>query len=146
MKTLKHGSHAFIILSVLSFLIGCSSDSDSSSAKEVATKMLTAHSWKLSTVTVDGTDQTSLFNNMTLSFTANTFTTSNGGLVWPSSGTWTFKDEEAMVIIRNDGLEINLIEVKDASLNMSLTWNKNTFGPGKVSSIAGVHIFKMIKP
>jgi len=142
---LQYGIHSIIILFVLAFLTGCGSG-DSPSAKEVITNMLTAHSWKLSSVTVDGIDQTSLFNNMTLSFTATSFTTTNGGLVWPASGTWTFKDEEGKIIVRGDGLEVNLIEVKDDSLNMSLTWNKNTFGPGRVGSIAGVHIFKMIKP
>ena len=144
---LKYSVQLFIILCVLPFLTGCGGGgSDSPSAKEVATKMLTANSWKLSSVTVDGTDQTSLFNNMTLNFAATSFTASNGGLVWPASGTWTFKDEEGKIIVRNDGLLITVMELNDASLQMSLTWASSTIGPGRVSSIAGVHIFNMIKP
>jgi hypothetical protein len=102
---------ASILLSIL-LLASCGSDS-SPSASEVTTKQLTSSGWKISSVQVDGTDQTALFTNMTLSFTATNYTTTKGGVVWPASGTWSFVDNTAKKIKRNDNVEVTIVEISD---------------------------------
>jgi hypothetical protein len=82
---------------------------------------------------------------MTLKFTATNYTTTNGGVVWPASGTWTFTDDTAKKIRRNDNLEITLTEITDASLKLTLSWTAGTFGLGRVSSVAGIHSFNFVK-
>jgi len=129
-----------IIMAVVSQVTSCTEDVPET---ERVTSILTSHSWKVSTVTVGGTDQTSLFTGFTISFTGTNYNPTNGGLVWPSSSTWTFKDDTAKVLVRGDGLEVKLNEVTETSLKMELTWNKSTLGPGRISSISGVHIFSM---
>jgi hypothetical protein len=130
-----------VILS-FTFLTGCKKD-DSPTTAEIMTQKLMAATWKVSSVTVDGTDRTSMFTGMTLKFTSGTYTTTNGHVVWPASGTWTFSNAEATMITRDDGLVGTLTEVTDASLKMSLTWSKTTFGPGRSGSIMGKHEFVM---
>lgn len=119
---------------------------------------LVASPWKIISVTVDGTDKSNLFTNFSLTFVSSsssngkptsfsgTFTTTNGGTVWPSSGNWNLNDiAVGSKLTRNDGLEIQLTEVTESSLKMSLGWNKTTIGPGRISSVKGQHIFSMGK-
>lgn len=132
-----------ILLSAL-VLSGCNGDS-SPSATEIITKQLSANKWKISTVLIDDVVQTSLFTNMMLSFTDTNYTTTNGGPVWPTTGTWTFVDNTGKKIKRNDNLEITIIEISDTALKISLTWSKNIFGSGRISSVAGNHVFTFVK-
>lgn len=104
-------------------------------------KKLMANTWSINAVTVDGVNQTSLFTSMTLNFTKTNYTTTHGGLVWPSSGTWEFVDKQGTTIIRNDDLEIRITELTSTSIKLSLTWESTTFGPGRQESIAGNHVF-----
>lgn len=136
---------SLVLIVFLILFSGCGGDSSSLSASEVTTKQLTSSGWKISTVQVDGTDQSALFTNMTLSFTATNYATTKGGVVWPSSGTWTFTDNTAKKIKRNDNLEVTIVEITDTSLKLSLTWAAGTFGSGRFSSVAGSHVFSFVK-
>lgn len=138
----------FVIISILScsvLITNCKKKDDPKPETARVEELLKSNTWKIQSVTVDGTDQTALFNNMTLTFTATAYTTTNGGLVWPASGTWAFADASAKSITRSDGLEIAINEASATSLKLSLTWAKGTFGPGRVSSIAGNHVFSFVK-
>lgn len=118
---------------------------------------LVASAWKMKSVAVDGVDKSSLFTGLTISFTSSassngkptafsgSFTTTNGGPVWPASGNWTITDQTTGASLSRDGLAIQLTEVTESSLKMSLNWNKDTFGPGRVESIKGQHVFTMGK-
>jgi hypothetical protein len=129
-----------ILLSVLS---GCGDSS--ASAIEVTSNQLKANQWRISSVMVDATDQTALFTNMTLSFTATDYTTTNGKAVWPATGTWSFTDNTAKKIKRSDNLEVTITEITDSTLKLSLTWATGTFGSGRTSSLAGNHTFSFVK-
>lgn len=96
--------------------------------------------WKIQSLTVDGVDETSTVKGMTIKFSSTTFTVTNGGPVWPSNGSWTFSSTEASSIKLDNGTEVK-VEVTDTTLKLSLTWNKNTFGPGRVESISGQQVF-----
>ncbi len=130
------------LFSSLLFFSSCGSDPSPTPA-ELMTKKLTANEWKIKTVSVAGTDQTIAYKNMSLVFSATGFTSSNGGVVWPSSGTWKFTDDNATSIKRGDDVVVSLTEVTATSLIITLTWAQNTFGPGRNSSLAGVHVFTM---
>lgn len=148
MKTISNmikGIFTFGTLAVIVSLMSCGGDSSSPSASEVTTNQLTSSGWKISTVQVDGTDQTALFANMTLSFTATSYTTTKGGLVWPASGTWSFTDDTAKKIKRSDNVEVTITEISDTSLKLSLNWATSTLGPGRDSSVAGNHVFSFVK-
>jgi hypothetical protein len=113
--------------------------------QEEVTQLLTgsgtsSKTWHLQSVSIDGVDKSSLFTGMTLSFTSSSFTVSNGGPVWPATGTWTFTSDAATTIRRNDGLEMT-VDATSSSLKLTLTWSKNTFGPGRQLSVSGQHVF-----
>lgn len=147
MKTFLMVTKVFFTTSFLTailLLVGCGGDS-SPSASEITTKQFTSSGWKIGSVQVDGTDQTALFANMTLSFTATNYSTTKGGVVWPASGTWTFTDNTAKKIKRNDNLEVTINEISNTSLTLSLGWAAGTFGSGRTSSVAGNHVFSFVK-
>lgn len=153
MKPIHSFSSVARFFMLIIFLFGCSQfmscgskggDPGLTVAEQVKAKLI-AHSWKVITVTVDGVDKTTLFTNFSITFAATSFTTTNGGLVWPSSSTWSFTDTNATAFTRGDGLIVQLLEATDTSLKMGLTWNKNTFGPGRIESVSGQHVFVMGK-
>ncbi|MFM7430564.1 MAG: hypothetical protein ACKO1F_11765 [Flammeovirgaceae bacterium] len=123
---------------------GCSDDKKPSRQKEV-TAALTSGVWKVSTVTVDGVDKTSTYKDLTLTFTGNSFSSTNGGLIWPTSGTYTFTDANASALKRNDNLEVQIQEATTSSLKLGLNWAKTTFGPGRIESLGGAHVFTFSK-
>ncbi|HZY82187.1 MAG TPA: hypothetical protein VFE50_21830 [Cyclobacteriaceae bacterium] len=110
------------------------------SAQDAVRTKLTSATWTVQSVTVDGVDQSGLYKNLSLKFTASTYTATNGGVIWPASGTWSFTDQTATAIKKEDGTEV-IIEVTDTSLKLTLTWLKTTLGPGRLASMKGVHVF-----
>lgn len=134
---------------ILSFIVGISSvmlisscdGDDNPSAQEAQLKKLTAKTWKIQSVKIDGVDHTQLFQSMTLTISKSSFTTTNGGQVWPASGTWEFADEQGTTITRGDNITITIEAASESELRLSLQWNETTFGPGREKSISGTHVF-----
>jgi hypothetical protein len=107
-----------------------------------AKTQLSANSWKAVAVTVDGTtDQTAVFKNFVLTFKDNTFTSTNGGVVWPASGTFTFIGDDGKSFKRNDNIPVTIDALNDTGLILSLTWASTTLGGGRTNSIAGKYTF-----
>jgi hypothetical protein len=109
-------------------------------ADEARTK-LTSGAWNLQSVTVDGTNRTSVYAGMTLSFTATNFSTTNGLPVWPASGSWSFANSEGTAITRGDGMAIQVTGLTTSSLQLQLVWDKTTYGPGRSESVDGTHVY-----
>ena len=103
--------------------------------------LLKSGTWKVKTVTVNNTDNLSLFTGLTVTFTAANFASTNGDPVWPVAGTWTL-NSATKTITRGDGLTVTVGDgISETSLTLSLTWNKTTLGGGRTTSVAGNHIF-----
>ena len=102
--------------------------------------ILKANTWRMQAVSVDGTDQTQVYAGLTLTFTDTNYSTTNGGVVWPATGTWVFADQTGKLITRSDGLAITVEEATTTTLSLKLTWANTTLG-GRASSVAGVHVF-----
>lgn len=130
----------FCLTVVLLLDVGCSKD-DGETTKEKAQRMLTAATWEMSSVLVDGTDRSDLFDNMTLDFSAQTYSASNGGTIWNSSGTWAFADDTGSSMTIDNGLTVIVEELGENQLSLSLTWTKNSLGSGRSSSVSGRHVF-----
>ncbi len=126
------------LIVMLSALISCKDDEPT--PQEKATSLLTSSTWKIKTVSVDATDRTSVYPGLTLTFTATGYTTTNGGVIWPATGTWLFKDQTATTITRSDGLEITIQELTETSLKLAFSWTKTTLGSGRVQSVSGLHV------
>jgi hypothetical protein len=132
-----------LLVCLLLFIAGC--DRGEPSIEKINRALVTANTWKISSVMVDGVDRTNLFANFSLKFTDTNFSTTNGGPVWPASGTWSFVDETAMVIKRNDNVTVTIATISESSLVLALQWETTTFAGGRKSSVAGDHVFTFVK-
>ena len=143
MKTFTNMLALAVVVSVL-VLSGCGKGDEpgpGDSESQRISKLLASGIWQMKSVTVDGTPQTEHFDGLTLSFTATGFTATFGDPVWPATGRWTFSDGTATSFTRNDDVVVSISNISETSLMLSLKWDKNTFGPGKASSIAGTYVF-----
>jgi hypothetical protein len=130
---------SIVIVFQILFMSACGSDGPS--AQEIAKKAITSSPWKVQSVTVDGTDQTAVYSGLTITFTETGFTATNGGPVWPATGTWNFSDGAGKEIVRGDGLSVTVTEATQTRLVLKLTWSKTTLGPGRESSVSGENTF-----
>ena len=119
--------------------------------KEKVTKLLQASgsSWTPSStgITVDNADASQLFEGFTIKFGDGTLTTTGTTPVWLRSDTWTFKNDDANVIIRGqDNKEISIESVSDTQLKLSLQWDQYTYEDGgRKKSIPGNYVFTLTK-
>jgi hypothetical protein len=143
MKTKKKFLAATAAMILSSFLLICScgggGDSGGPVTPDVAA-MLRSGTWKVKTVTVDGTNQIGLFTGLTLTFSSSAFSAANGNPVWPTTGTWTLNDA-GTIITRGDGLTVTINNVTETALGLSLVWSKTTLGGGRAESVEGTHLF-----
>ncbi len=144
MKKIKVNTALLLMIISVLLIQACKKD-DPIPETERVKDLLKANTWKIQSVTVNNTNQDELFTGLTLSFTENSYSTTNGGVVWPSSGNWQFTDATAMKIKRSDNMELIIEEISTTSLELSLTWVSGSIGQGKVESVAGKHIFKFVK-
>ncbi|MCE2997854.1 MAG: hypothetical protein ACK5RG_18595 [Cyclobacteriaceae bacterium] len=145
MKKIFNLIFVFSSMVLLVHLTGCGGSSSGPAAKEVNTQKLIANTWKLSTVTVDAVDKTVLYAGLTVKFTATSYTSTSGGVVWPATGTWSFTDEAGKIIKRSDNQEITITEISDTALKLTLTRTQGSYGPDRIESVAGVHVFSLVK-
>lgn len=139
-KRLAHLLMLALAFAGLMMLGNCKNDDPLPETERIG-NLLKSGAWQMLNVTVDGVDQTSLYAGLTLTFTTTSYTTTEGGTVWPASGTWTFADETGTKVTRSDGLEITVIEISENSMKLSFTWAKTTLGTGRTSGLSGKHVF-----
>lgn len=130
------------ILTGLMLVSACGGGPEAETEAARVTRLMTNGKWILNDAKVDGVDQTTVYSGFSLTLTSTGFTTTNGGAVWPASGTWTLEDG-AKGFTRSDGEQITINQVSETALVIVFTNNKTTFGPGRSSSIGGVHTFTM---
>ena len=107
--------------------------------------LISAAEWKVSEVRVDN-DISTLYTGMILNFGEGTYTSTNGGAIFLSSGTWVFQSVDADKMTLDNEIEIDIQEISETSLVLSLDWTKNTIGTGgKDESISGNHVFSFTK-
>ena len=140
---LRFTSLAFCVLTTL-FIIGCKKNNDKTGAELNTATLIGSSSWKISSVMVDNVDKTTMYTGMTLTFATDSYTTSNGKVVWPASGKWSFETSEGKVIRRDDGLEITVSSIASDKLTLELDWASTTYG-GRLSAMQGHHVFKFTR-
>lgn len=115
--------------------------------QDLAKEKMTAGTgtWPLTTVTIDGEDAASLFQNFSITFTNTSYSTTGTSPVWKANGTWSFLDEGATKFKRDDDVEV-LIEFSnnDKTMKLTLDWNQTT--TGRTESIPGKHVFILTRP
>lgn len=139
-----------VVMVLFAFTIQSCKDDDPT-AVERATGTISSHPWKVSNVMVGDEDKTAVYQNVVLTVKNNkTFTSTNGGGIWPASGTWSFKDESAKVMSVSLGASLQMTDVTVLSmdgntLKVQFQWDDTTLGGGRESSVAGEHVFTFVK-
>jgi hypothetical protein len=124
-------------------IVSCKND-DPEPKGVVVSKMLSNGAWTIETVTADNINLTENFTSMELQFFPNTYRTTAGGLLWPTSGTWAFTSQQANAILRDGDIVVTIVELTSSKLVLTFTWS-GTLGQGKVKSIAGDYTFVFIR-
>lgn len=144
MKTLINS----IVIALFIILASCGEDGPGLTPEEVEQERITnllvttsGNPWQSSAVSVDGVDVSTEFNNLTVSFTETSFTTQNGGDLWPAGGTWNFQSGSTAEIVRNDGLVMTISQINESSLVFTFTWDDTIFRSGKLGALQGNYIF-----
>lgn len=139
----------YVLLSSIfySLLLVTSCKEDDPSATETNLKRLAAHNWKLTKVSVDGVDKTALFTGLALQWNKNqTFGATNGGVMWPSSGTWSFNDNSGKMLVvslnKIGDADVKIETLNEAMLVISLRWDMTIFSEGRTRSVEGDHVFE----
>ncbi|MCC5930777.1 MAG: hypothetical protein JJU28_16150 [Cyclobacteriaceae bacterium] len=129
---------------------GCGgSGGDDPSVREINTGILTSKTWTVNTVTVPAGTATegSAWNNFTVTFNPTNMTTTNhptgAEVVWPTGITWTFKDDEARVIVRGDGVDMTINTISESSLVLTFTMPDNTQIAGRTAGLGGQYTFNL---
>jgi hypothetical protein len=143
--TIKSATSIFVLLLLAIWNVGCGSDDPSPTEIEEIKASMTSGTWKVQSVDVDGIEKTSVYSSLKLTFTETTFTSTNGGAIWPATGTWSFADKTGKLVKRGDGVEITVDESSTTLLKLKLSWAETTLGGGRTSSVSGQHIFTFIK-
>ncbi|GAB1445989.1 MAG: hypothetical protein KF860_11520 [Cyclobacteriaceae bacterium] len=144
LKSLKLLIGVFLIIQA-ALMTSCKSETELTQ-KELVTAQLVADgdSWGVENVTVDDVDESGSFNNFSIKFEDKKFTTVNGGVVWPPSGTWSFTSEEATAFTRDDGIKVLIESLVGDQLSISFEWAETTLDAegGRITSRKGKHKFK----
>lgn len=128
-------------------IIGC--ESDDPTARETTSDALIndGKAWTIDggMVTLDGTEVTDSFVGFEITFTGTTYSSSNGGDVWPDAvnAPWTYKgtdEANASTIIRADQVEVEIVVTKGSQLTITFT----VIDPnGRTQGLTGSYIFNL---
>jgi hypothetical protein len=150
MKTLS-----LAVLLTLILFSGCKKDDPAPQQTETekTTELLTSGTgtWTPAStagVTVEGLDVTAdLFAGFTIAFQGNKIITTGTTPLWLREDTWSFKDENARIILRGqDNKEIKIEAISENELQLSLEWDQTTYAEGgRTKSIPGTFVFTLSK-
>ena len=131
-----------LLLAFTSILFVSSCDKDEATPEptkdELIQKTFTVGS--TGTIMRDGVDVSDEFANMTLGFNSNgTYTSTNGGRVFRSSGTWAWNTDKSNMILDGD-FPMDVVEVTETfvRLRFTLTYERAESN-GRVSAVVGVY-------
>jgi hypothetical protein len=145
MKDLLKLPLTFMVCALLTF--SCSDDEKESEQQRTVRLLTKGGTWTLASADVDGTDETQRYGGLTLEFSTSGYTTTNGGAIWPATGTWTFEEGASNTMVRDDGVIMEIKTLDEETLVIGFTWEKETFGEAdRQRSIRGNHSFSFMHP
>ena len=131
---------SIIIILLLIFIESCG-NSESPSAESVRINALAA-SWNVNSITNDNQNVSALYSGFSLSIDGLNFSTTHGGNAWPSSGSFSFENNNLDELLRSDGTVISIDEI--SSTKLILSFNTPELN-GRNTGITGGFIFTLSK-
>ncbi|MCB0490342.1 MAG: hypothetical protein KDC99_17825 [Cyclobacteriaceae bacterium] len=137
-----------VLAMLLTLLMSCDTEPEISRQEEVTAQLISGGAlWNVKEVTIDDVVENTLFANLSIQFEEGTYSSTNGGLVWSPTGTWSFASEDATSFIREDGVEVLIESMTSDELILSLDWPETTLDAdkGRTTSRKGRHKFRFGK-
>ena len=132
----------FFLATIMMIVTACKDKSSDDNSQGAVSKKLMSATWKATNVTRDGVNVTSDFASMTLTVAASTYSTSNGGLAWPSSGSWSFASGSSTEVVRDGAITVVISMDKNATqLSTDFVISTSTYKAGRGNSLQGQYHF-----
>lgn len=145
MKKHIQNTLTLLIAAVVALSLSCGGDEAPSepTAQELALEQLSA-TWSINggSIQLDGQDVTANYPGLTLSYTANNYSTQNGGDLFSASGTWSWAGDSDRLILLDDGKQINISTLTDTDLVFSFQLSSTG---GEAAGIPGSYEIGMKK-
>jgi len=135
-----------LALLIIGFLTSCGPDDavELSTAQELAFEKL-AGEWTLKngegSIKLGGADISVNYPGFSLSYDDGAYSTTNAGTLFRATGTWEWQDEEARVILLDDGKEVTLVDLTETSFTFSFNYT----GGGERAGLPGDYIIQVLK-
>ena len=126
---------SLIFLFVCLLLFSCEEELTPNESTE---KILKTATWKLQSTKIDGV-ASNLYDGLSVTFTKGAYTTTSGGDIFGSSGTWAFVGTDGKVITLGNGLEVQLDQISSSGITISFFWDKTIVVNGRAGSLKGDH-------
>jgi hypothetical protein len=134
-----------LLLCVGSMMISQCKHEEPLSPREMHKALITGATWILQSAVLDNVDKTAAFAGMTLYFTDTGLAATNGLPIWPESNLWAFIDDEGNTIMRDDDVQLSVVEITGQKLVIRVYWATSTFAQGRAVAIKGNYIFTFLK-
>lgn len=135
-------SCAMCLLIVSSILLSSCSESTPETAQDKALKLLTS-TWHVTNVTIDGVNKNDSFTGFSLTFTPTSYSAVNGEPQWPTAGTWSFTDDTAQSIVRDDDTVVGITSLSEGKVTLTMQWDQIILGGGRAHSTSGNFVFEL---
>jgi hypothetical protein len=133
-----------LLLLLICIFAQCKKEPEITEAERVTRLLINGGNWSPQQITADGTDVLELFEGFTLRFQANNTYTSTGETpIWARSGLWSFTNDTAKIISKEDDNLVEIISISETGMVLRLNWDETTYKDGRSASINGVHEFVM---
>jgi hypothetical protein len=137
---------AICLIIALFYFSSCNDDAPTLNEAERVTKLLANGTWSLSSVLVDDTDASELFEDFSITFTETSYTTTGTTPVWERNGMWSFVNADSPTqFIREDDVVVTIAAIEERMLTLELLWTTQTISGGRQLSIKGKHVFVLIR-
>lgn len=135
----------FTCLVLVTVFTSCQKENVLSEQEKIAATLTGAKAWDTPIVIVDGVDYSELYEGFSITFLADTYTTTAGGPVWKSAGTWDFVEEGASLINLDGEREVEITLGSPDVIELTFEWEQDTFGFERSGSVKGKQKFKLKK-
>ncbi|OEK01276.1 hypothetical protein BFP97_07010 [Roseivirga sp. 4D4] len=130
-------------IALFCLVLGCKDDDPSPSEQRLID--LTA-TWNVSSVINDGTNVSDQFTGFSLTVSGDkTYATVNGGNPWPASGTFDLNPDDLDTFIRDDNVEVSIVEITATALSLSFQMSNVRSVRSGTSGITGSFTFNLTK-
>ena len=135
-----------IVLALLVTFSNCKKKGEDEKTAEELRLELMARTWNVTNATLDGTNVTTDYSGMTLTFTTSKGYSVSGGdftPVWPASGTFDFASASNVnqFTRQPDNVDVTIVSITETNMTLSFTFATTGRKAGRTTGVDGDYVF-----